>query len=415
MKSLVKNNILKNYEFFFILYFTSIYIVSPLAGLIRYYVGNTNSLDVLLFYILLLVIFINSSATFFRRLKGWQIILMISIIFSILVSSLFGGGDDTHFIVLKNFLLDCCPIIIFAGCVRDYDKAYKYLVLLMRIFPYLGFFLFYYLRIGGIGDEENYSSELTYRYLLPAVVLLYDMTKRFSIWSLVPFIISTFMVIGAGSRGPLVSIALSGLLFIVFKGGSFRKRLRVIIPAVLVVVAMVFYASRLTDNMFGLVTRFEMSTRTLDAITNEGLLSDDARSSISSIGIQRIIENPFIGTGLVNDRIYIKKAISSSEPPHGWYVHNFFIEVLMQFGFVLGLVVLFFFFRFLINSYTSATSANTEGAVAMLLVLFGAYFIPLLFSGSYLESSGFFALVAIAGSILTRRQTSSQNAIIDVK
>ena len=198
-----------------------------------------------------------------------------------------------------------------------------------------------------------------------------------------------------------MSFFMAAILFIALKEGTLKSKIRIIIPVVILAFFIVSRSEGLLDSMFGTLTNMNMSTRTVSLMTDETVFDDDARARLNQVGIGRIQENPVIGTGMVNDRIYIRDALSASTSAHGWYPHNFFIEVLMQFGCVLGLILLFYFFRLLFRTYKNSPSTDAR---AVLLIFIGAYFFPLMFSGSYLEWNGFYALMGICGAILVSRK-----------
>lgn len=404
MKTAISHSIWKDYELFFVLYFAWIYIVNPIAGISRRLIGETHSMDVLLLDAILLIIFLNVLKEIINRVKVWQLFPVVLLFFALLISGANSCDIDTHTTVWVKYWSQCVPIFILAGCVRDFERVYHYLVLLMRIFPYVGFLSFYYFQIGSLGDEELYSASMTYHYLLPAVVLSYDIIKKFSIWSLVPFFISLFMIFGFGSRGPLVSLLLSVLIFILLNDGSFKSKIKVIIPVVVIGVFIIGRSGMLLDSAYGIYSNNNMSTRAITTMSNETFLEDDARSRITRIGMDRVMMNPVWGTGLVNDRIYIQKELNSIEAAHGWYPHNFFVEILMQFGVILGIVVFCLFFRTLYRSYKSSSTPESR---SVLLIFIGAYFFPLMFSGSYLEWNGFYALMGLCGAILTNQSSKA--------
>lgn len=385
-----------DYELFFVLYFSWIYIVNPVAGLFRSFLGNTHSLEVLILDVFLLILFINISTKLFKRISIWQIVSIIFLLILLLFSFLFSTDTKTNSVVLKRVLTEGCPIFILAGCVRDYDKVYRYLVTLMIIYAYVGFFIFRFLNYGALSDDANYSAEMTYLWLSPAIVLLYDVVNHFTWRSLIPLLISVFSVIGFGSRGPVVCIALSLIFFVILKPGSLKNNVKMIVPAVLLAVFFIINSERIINVMTDSLLSSGLTIRSLTSLGDEAAYSEDARARIIQVCIARFNSNPLVGTGLVNDRMYIKNFLASYDDAHGWYPHNFILEILMQFGFVLGIILLLVLLIFFIHCLRR--SPTTE-ARAVLIIFIGTYLFPLLFSGSYLEWKGFYALMGLSGYV----------------
>ena len=126
-------------------------------------------------------------------------------------------------------------------------------------------------------------------------------------------------------------------------------------------------------------------------ITDGSLMEDEARGQLAEISIRGIKENPILGVGLVNDRNYITPFFHSDEDNTGRYPHNVFLEVLLQFGLLFGTILIIVFFRLLFKSYKDA---KDDYMPKLILILFSVYFVPLLYSGSYLTQEGLYVLLA---------------------
>ena len=133
-------------------------------------------------------------------------------------------------------------------------------------------------------------------------------------------------------------------------------------------------------NGLGIESRFLTSL-------SEGSITESAgRERIFEVIIEAIKQNPF-GYGFFADRYVI---VSSGM--RNAYTHNFFLEVICDFGVIFGSVFIIFFIWRMLNTihYFKSTSMNK---IISALIPFGLF--QLLFSSSFLVCPPFFMLMGI--------------------
>lgn len=143
-----------------------------------------------------------------------------------------------------------------------------------------------------------------------------------------------------GGRQWLVIILLAILFCSIWEADSHRKRIVFVLSgAVLVVLVFIFYDSFVTL-LSSLLARTAISSRALESIASGRLLDAYNRNSIYSLCQTIIRENGAKVSGLFADRLYLRAYRSSIA-----YAHNLFFEILIDFGTILGgLIILLFIF-----------------------------------------------------------------------
>lgn len=136
------------------------------------------------------------------------------------------------------------------------------------------------------------------------------------------------------------------------------------------------------------------SLRSIESLLNGGFLKDDGRSNIASTSLDYIRNHLLIGSGVGNDRIFIQREVYwPAVSMNGCYSHNFFLEVGMQFGLILGLILCCLLAFLIIRRYNRCALLQEK---LLLIGLVFAGFLPLMVSGSYLRWDLFYALVGFA-------------------
>ena len=185
-------------------------------------------------------------------------------------------------------------------------------------------------------------------------------------------IICVLMVIGGvffshsgEKKSPIRYLIPIGVAFLIYK--NMRKLLLVIVPFV--------------GKTF--------SMRTINRLLNHEFFEDSMRTLGYRVALDYIHEHPFLGCGVVNDRVLMNRAMSAWEEIAGSYPHNFFLELGMQFGVLLGSVVAVIMLGIIVRCFLRCRDTE-ERLLAFALICAG--FVPLMVSGSYLTFSMFHTL-----------------------
>jgi len=160
---------------------------------------------------------------------------------------------------------------------------------------------------------------------------------------------------------------------------SFRKAIGYLVVTVIGFSGLIFY-NRIFESIYDLLLLFGIKSRNITLLLNEGV-HWSGRDLLYENVIKEIIENPIMGIGLAGDRGILG----------GRYVHNFFIEVIANFGFIMGGILLIAFLLLVLKSLIQ----NNRVKYNMIIIWLCIGFIPLMVSGSYLTSMNFWIFLAL--------------------
>lgn len=217
---------------------------------------------------------------------------------------------------------------------------------------------------GGYDTEDTYFMNFGFLLLLPVIVLFLENTW----YSILLSILFFLLIVVFGSRGPLISVAAFTGYYIVRK----KEYILLIVIAILFVAGYSAFSSYL-DSM-------GISSRTIQMFLSGDMMDETGRGEIRNILLKGINENPIIGNGLFGDRALTKG-----------YAHNFFLEVICDFGYVFGGILLLWLLYEIVYVTFYLRGYHKDIFVAMLCVLF----LPLMTSGSYLQEPNFFIFIGL--------------------
>lgn len=136
--------------------------------------------------------------------------------------------------------------------------------------------------------------------------------------------------------------------------------------------------------IYNLFLQFGIKSRTLILFLKGGVYLS-GRDQIYEDVIAEIIERPFFGIGLKGDT----RIIGSS------YVHNFFIEIIGNFGIVIGVIISVAIVMLIIKSLMNKERLNYN--IAITWISLG--FVHLMVSSSYLSDIKFWIMLGLLVNI----------------
>ena len=256
---------------------------------------------------------------------------------------------------LRFLLPIVIPTALCVYSVTDLNVFYRVLKCVGWILFLLSL-AFLWLVVNGDIMVINYNMSLGYGLILGSVVL-YQCKNIFSVLaSFTIIVIVTFFA----SRGPLLVFVAYVLYDLLFN----KSRLRYFILAVLLA---------LISSITIIISYFDsigIQSRTLNKIMESSLVDSSGRDVIYSDFINILNDNPIMGIGLWGDRVVLQ----------GAYCHNIFLEILLNFGYPIGILIILFSAFCLINLFF-----KFRGLFRDMFVMFFFYaIIPLMVSSSYL-------------------------------
>lgn len=286
------------------------------------------------------------------------------------------------------------------------EQIFEKLPIVLLAFQALNFILYgvrgEMVATSGYVKEITYSMELGHACIFPvslAVVMFFFHDRRKIVY-LLTSILGMILIIGAGSRSPVVCVLVVVLICITIKKA--KKVLYVLISvAVLGFLAFVFQKEAVLSLMEAIFGRIGLSTRIIDALSSMDIFSFSNRDSILGIALSGIKEHPFLGLGVFRDRLYLFENWETYLKNYhihsiSYYPHNIFVELFMQFGVFMGGILILFLVKWIKNSFQYARKSEQ---LILYLPLLSTGFLIFLFSKSYVMTPAFYLFLGYAISL----------------
>lgn len=181
--------------------------------------------------------------------------------------------------------------------------------------------------------KMRYSVAFGYRVLPVALLFLYCALKEKRLSDLVVSVVCIFLILVAGSRGPILFVGVFVVLYILTNlASSGRKWIAIALIAAGSIGLYLVYEPlimMLTD----LLAKAGLSSRFLTKLIEGTISTDSGRSVIWNAAVKMIRAKPF-GYGFMGSRHVITRLI------YAGYPHSIVLEMLIDFGVVFGGLIL---------------------------------------------------------------------------
>jgi len=350
------------------------------------FVGSTKSLDALMLYGILALVVIKALPRIVRSINKWDLTLFFCLSLVFLISGLSTINDASATNQVVSDILRKCVMTYFGAKLvhysTDLNKYLRISAYIVGISVWANTFVF-------ANGAESYSQYDGYTLLNGLMLLFIPLISERKLYDFIAAGAMLVMTLLTGARGPMLIGAVliaSGFLLT----GQKRKYnfIRYGVPLALVGIVTKYMREILL--FISLHVGNSGSMRTINALLNNEFMESEGRVYIMSHAWEYIQDHFLIGCGVVNDRVIICRAIYGTKSPAAYYPHNFFLEVGMQFGLILGLVLVCGLMFMLIRRFLKCRGIHEK---LLLVALFFAGFAPLMVSGSYLSWSMFYALI----------------------
>ena len=298
------------------------------------------------------------------------------------------------------FLLNSLPVY-FVGLSTNISKSFNLLrfVSILSIIV-LGLILFV---MGGsevyeLNSETGQQAMFSFGLLPCLLFLSWSFLESFSYIDLFVVILGIFEMLSLGTRGPIVCVIVFFIIYMLFfkhyKSPIMSKIIFFIVGCVLYLI--------IEPIMLGLsvlLPSLGMSSRITTMYLENSLQDTTGRDSIAE-HLWAIISRDFWqGYGLGGDRILV-----------GSWSHNFFLEVFVTFGIVLGAVIILWLLILIIRCFIKEKqSVNAK----FLLLLICCSIVKLMISSSFIQEPMLYFLVGYLVNIL-RHNSATNNKINEV-
>lgn len=369
------------------------------AGVIGIEYANAVNICV---YIVLVIMAIFIVQNIMRSINGVDILSILLFLGTILFTwTRVTGYNDLYSDIIINAIVSIAFFCV-ARSVKNNELAYNTLVIIAPIAT-VSFWVFFFVGSQNLG--EIYSQSMGYNALPIGIIsfsALFSTGKKVHIKLLfcVCFASSCFFMIASGARGPmiccLVYIAIKIILIDVV-----NRRIKVFAMLLIACAFAGIYALNFNSVVFSIkavIVALGGSTRQIDAVINGTMFLSEGRTDIARYTTELINTHFFSGVGIGRDRVLINEHFFyPREKVVGCYPHNFALELLVQFGVIIGGALVIACVVIIMIGLISKTD---KYAKLMVQAFFGIGFLPLMFSGSYINQGQFFVLLALCINVI---------------
>lgn len=191
-----------------------------------------------------------------------------------------------------------------------------------------------------------YDLGVGYNIMFVSIIFLCKYNERKKIIDLAAAVYSLILVLSNGSRGALICLGLFIILTVVCKNDTKQMELKHKIKIFFLLAAVIFilvYFDVIIIAMGKMLSSFGINSRTINAMLSGTLLSDNGRETITERALIAIKNGGILGLGAFGDRPYIA-------PYYWWgYCHNIILEIMCDFGTILGSILILTLFGSLLR------------------------------------------------------------------
>ena len=328
-----------------------------------------NIIYIITFLYIIIHALINKSLLGFVGISlGFAVILIFSLIINLQIISLI---PETVLL----FYARCICGFYFAFHINRFDK-------LLNSMQKYCFIAVIYLVIMILFNREymiNYMP-ISYNLVLPFFAALFGFIINRKKLFLIPTVIIFGYIVLYGARAPLVYICVASFLFFVFQFKDMnlnKKLIYIFLGAIVLLVFLISFEFLLAQ----LMLRYPES-RSLALLSQGRLLSFEGRGIFYGNAIKIIMENPLKIRGILSDRVIFSN-ILNVEISTGYYTHNILLEILLEYGVLLGSVIIIYISYITIIAFRYVNKVMDSNIKALFCIFVGYVITSLMVSGSY--------------------------------
>lgn len=337
----------------------------------------------------------------------WTIILLINVF-------LLEKEKDAYLYLTLSTMIKCYPMYFIGKAIQKKSKTIEKILQACPIVT-ASIFLFF-LFIAGNNIYGNgvikYSQSLGYSLVMSAcIAFFYSLEGK--LYQILLAIILLYGILLSGARGPLLCICLAIGFMIINKFAKLSVR-NIAIIGISFLIMIVLFINYEAILMFFETTLGEngYNVRSVQLLLSGIFFESGARVALYDAAIKGIIEKPFCGKGIYYSRQYILQYALLSEQKRangvstGSYVHNFFLELPLQYGIFIALILIIIFIGLLILNFKICYKDKIKFLIFIMLLARG--FFPLLVSGTYVHNEEFYLLIGFMVANIELKRTTKE-------
>lgn len=286
--------------------------------------------------------------------------------------------------------------------ISKLEKAlipYIYLGLIYCIFQWLEY-----------NNDGQYSMPFSYSIMIPALLSLTQFFSKKKWRYFIFFIFFAVVNLRIGSRGSFICIGILFLFIFIFFGNI--KKIIFTLSLLLPVGILIFVNYQ---KIFVWLKDVFPDSRTIELFASRNFLYLAGREKHYTFVINNIMQSPLQIRGFFSDRVYLADYFNISDVTEimGSYVHNFFLEVLFQFG-IWGIPILLMLIYVVFKSIHIVKESENISLKNLYIVFASFCMGQLLFSSSYLTALSFGTYIGIIMLIHLRKRTYGKNTFPEI-
>lgn len=272
----------------------------------------------------------------------------------------------------------CVPFLCFSlevrktECLFEALEPYMFGVVVLSVVH-----IILILKLGLLEASGGYNMSLGYTLLIPLMYHSIRFIKQ-KLY-LILMVIELLIIVRYSSRGPLLCYVVFVALCILCIG-SMRQRVKILmilgITTLGGVVKLILYDGKSAQNSISLVGA---NSRTISMISNGDMFKDSGRFIIWNRAIEAIKLKPLTGWGLCGDI-----------PAIGEYPHLLFLEIILDFGIVIGGAFCIYVFWRIILLFNSN---DRKDPLALMMFIVGI--VSLCLSHSFIQTVEFWIFLGL--------------------
>lgn len=234
-------------------------------------------------------------------------------------------------------------------------------------------------------DRSNYM-EISYQLLVPIIYFL--LLEKGTIIDKFCLIAGIIIIIIDGARGPLVGIILCIAYRIISRFSKEKIALSIFFGMLGIIILIANYQMIFTW-ILNTANHFGFKGNLIRHIEWGDVFSPSGRDELFSLAVTVINKFMFTGSGMAGDRYWLN-ALGYGKT--GAYTHNIFGELLIDYGIILGAIIILFL---CIMIYLCFIKRESMYLKIFKIFFFSLGFSRLLLSSSYIIEVGFYVMMAM--------------------
>ena len=322
-----------------------------------------------------------------------------------IIESLFRGQDNSYLAAyFPNFLLTTLSLYLIGVSLTADDNEngiirHLYILSILTIILNFLYKVVFGTPMDAIMSQYQGDMNLAYNLLPHCCLVSYYARKKPNVINVSLTIFSAFYLLMLGTRGA----ALIMLICIAWNLVTVRDSRKTIVKIVaLFGTVAAFLSSSLYNTfilwMYQMAQKMGLSIRIFDKLLAGTEMGSSGRDGITEKLFVSINDHFLLGSGLCSDRMIV-----------GIYAHNILVELWVEFGVIIGSLILGILIYTLLRGFMSSDRGGERG---LIMALICSSFLKLFLSGSYMDDKMLFLLIGLCVGAI--RKSKYKNFAEDV-